>query len=169
MSEEIDFEQLVALLDRALTSKDPKVRKALKKFLFIAALATEEDDDAEIGPFKNLFDTIEDLKQRLATLENQNGLKYPNTWISPKVASPWYYYGGGATSVASGSTTKVLHGGGSYSSSVTPKGNSTITYTTPATFGNLDSYSNYSMASFDNPSAIDDALEELDDIAKDQL
>ncbi len=44
MQDEIDFEQLIELLDGALTSKNPKVLQALKKFLFIAALALPDND-----------------------------------------------------------------------------------------------------------------------------
>jgi len=63
--ENIDFDQLIDLLDRALTSKDPRVMKALKKFLFIAALATE-DTEAE-GPFRNIIRRIEALEAQSAS------------------------------------------------------------------------------------------------------
>ncbi len=101
MSEEqINFEQLIELLDRALVSKDPKVMRALKKFLFIAALATE--DTEEEGPFKNLIRRVEDLEARI-------NAPFPNTYTYPYDRNTWVGVGtgptyGGGTSTSSGST-----------------------------------------------------------------
>lgn len=84
MSDNIDFEQLIDLLDRALTSKDPKVISALKKFLFIAALATEETE--EEGPFANLVRRIEALEAA------QQSTKISD-WLPQSTQQPYWYAG----------------------------------------------------------------------------
>jgi hypothetical protein len=105
MSNDIDFDQLIELLDRALVSDDPKVQKALKKFLFIVALSTEEDEEA--GPLRDLISRIEDLERKVAGIP-WGGYQWPNT--SPTYPGPYWvgdnthYYGGG-TSTAGGTTT----------------------------------------------------------------
>lgn len=94
MSNDIDFDQLIDLLDRALTSKDPKVMQALKKFLFIAALATEETE--EDGPFKNILKRIEALEAQVNSVPYQwppNATPtYPGpTWIGDSTSgTKWY-------------------------------------------------------------------------------
>ena len=116
MSDEIDFDQLIELLDRALTSKDPKVISALKKFLFIAALATE--DTEEEGPFRNLVRRIEALEA--STAFRSSGGWFPNT------GSP--YYGNGTTTTWATSPSTHYYSGGSYTS----MGDATSSTTTTA-------------------------------------
>lgn len=141
MSQEIDFDQLIDLLDRALTSKDPKVMLALKKFLFIAALATE--DTEEEGPFKNLIRRIETLEQ------NQNNTytwtTYPNGPGSP--------YPGGGTWINAGSPTHYYNGGTSTTT--------TASYT-------IDDWNNFS-STIAKVDAIDENLEDLGKIASESL
>lgn len=69
MSNEIDLEQFIQVLDHALATDDVKIKKALRKFLFIAALAM--DEDPEPGPFTAMFEEMDDLRQRVKVLESQ--------------------------------------------------------------------------------------------------
>lgn len=94
MSDEIDFGQFVELLDKALTSKDPNIQKALKKFLFIASLAS--DDTPADGPFSKLLKSVEDLQRRLALLEAINAAQsnpgyFPNSapYTAPYQSPGW--------------------------------------------------------------------------------
>lgn len=118
MSQEIDFEQLIDLLDRALASKDPKVIKALKKFLFIAALATE--DTGETGPFAQMIERIADLERRVGTLEFPNYNPTPCTPMPGTAAPGWTWI----------NTTTDRSGIETGSTSVSAS--SSITYSTPA-------------------------------------
>jgi len=123
--ENINFEQLIDLLDRALTSKDPRVMQALKKFLFIAALATE-DTEAK-GPFKDLMDRIETLEAQVRMLQNPPGTY---TW-PPNTGQPiWYGYD---VDTAGNPIYKNLGGtstGGSSSTTFTSFNDTSGTYTT---------------------------------------
>ena len=106
MSDDIDFDQLIDLLDRALVSDDPKVKKALKKFLFIAALATE--DTEETGPLRDLISRIEELERKVNSYPYGGGYTWPPqttpTWYGPTwVGGGTHYYSGGS-STSSGST-----------------------------------------------------------------
>lgn len=64
---DIDFEQFMQVLDAALGSSDPNVKKSLRKFLFVAALAM--GDDIEPGPFSEMLKSIDKLNQRISELE----------------------------------------------------------------------------------------------------
>jgi hypothetical protein len=70
MSNEIDLDQFIQVLDHALATDDPKIKKALKKFLFIAALAME--GDPEPGPFTAMLDEMDDLRRRVKALESSS-------------------------------------------------------------------------------------------------
>ncbi|MEE8233125.1 MAG: hypothetical protein V3R41_00395 [Gammaproteobacteria bacterium] len=77
MSNDVDFDQFIKLLDGALASDDKNVKQALRKFLFVAAMVM--GDDTEPGPFTEMMETIDSLQQRLATLEMQ---------VSPTTSAP---------------------------------------------------------------------------------
>jgi len=83
MSNDIDFEQFIKLLDGALASDDKNVKQALRKFLFVAAMVM--GDDTEPGPFTQMMDTIDSLQQRLTQLEAQTNptTSIPSTWTYP--------------------------------------------------------------------------------------
>jgi hypothetical protein len=142
MSNDIDFDQLIDLLDRALTSKDPKVMQALKKFLFIAALATEESE--EKGPFADLIARIETLEAQVRNINYP-----PGTYTWPPNTSGqtiWYGYD---TDTAGNPIYKNLTGGSSSSTTTSmwigdPGGSTTTTY-----------------ASTDNTFTVSDAAETL--------
>ena len=79
---DVDFEQFIKLLDGALASDDKNVRNALKKFLFVAALAL--GDDTEPGPFTQMMETIDNLQRRISTLEQSTS--------KPHTTAPWITY-----------------------------------------------------------------------------
>ena len=114
MSDDIDFDQLIDLLDRALVSDDPKVKKALKKFLFITALATE--DTEESGPLRDLISRIEALEAKVNS-GGWGGYQWPPTTNTPM----WYTSNG--TGVIVGST------GNTTASTTTTFADTTSTYT----------------------------------------
>ena len=100
---DVDFEQFIKLLDGALASDDKNVRNALKKFLFVAALAL--GDDTEPGPFTQMMETIDNLQRRISTLESQKNSTqtYPNTpWIT--YTTPTIYPNIGTPGTAAGTT-----------------------------------------------------------------
>lgn len=129
MSNDIDFDQFIKLLDGALASDDKNVKQALRKFLFVAAMVM--GDDCEPGPFTEMMGTIDSLQQRLATLETQM-----NSATSTRTYPEWIGTGIGAsptfipttTGGTSGSLTTISGGG-----SITSSGNTTYTNLTGTT------------------------------------
>lgn len=146
--DDINFEQLVDLLDRALTSKDPKVMRALKKFLFIAALATE-DTEAE-GPFRNIMRRIEALEAK-----SQMGTY---TWPSYPPGQIWYNSGGTGGGTTTSSTTAYYK--------YIPDTN-----TAGTTFDSDDFYKSFPTVTCSTASSdiIDSELNDLEQMAKDSL
>jgi len=119
MSNDIDFEQFIQLLDGALASDDKNVKQALRKFLFVAAMVM--GDDTEPGPFTQMMDTIDELQHRLATLEGRlnPGTTTTDAW------TPITYTGIGTGSTSAGTshiTTPSTTGG-----SITSTGYTTFT------------------------------------------
>ena len=95
---EIDLEQFIQVLDHALATDDPKIKKALKKFLFIAALAME--GDPEPGPFTGMFEEMDDLRKRIRALETakqDNQTVYD--WYGSSSGTPTWKYSGGTSTV----------------------------------------------------------------------
>lgn len=145
MTEEVDLHHLIEMLDAALTSKDPTVQKALKKFLFIAALAMDNEEH-QPGPIERI---LNDLQQRITALENKTATyggvyqdEWKKTWVTPQY--PHVTWGGGTTI-----TTTAIGG---------PLNNGTITTTGTASGGGGGS-SNYI-------SSMKDAYKELADLKK---
>ena len=64
-----DFEQFITLLDAAIASDDPKIQKALKKFVFLIRLNLS-DEDCKPGPFTKMMETIDDLQRRVGQVES---------------------------------------------------------------------------------------------------
>ena len=86
--EELDLHHLIELLDAALVSTDPTVRKALKKFLFIAALAMDDGKEHIPGPIEKI---LADIQARLNTLEKRttlSGSQQGTTWTD----NTWKWY-----------------------------------------------------------------------------
>lgn len=72
--DEFDLEQFAKMLDDALNSNSPAVKKALSNFLLIAALCNaqqSEDQVRSLGPFEKLIRDCEELDRRVRTLERE--------------------------------------------------------------------------------------------------
>jgi hypothetical protein len=149
MSNEIDLDQFIQVLDHALAPDDPKVKKALKKFLFIAALAL--DGDPEPGPFTAMFDEMDELRRRMRSLEEMLAQKVTQTdyteWYGTSSSPTWINVGTGTStsgnvsinpSSTSGGTTNIT-GGSSCGGFVNP------TTTTVGTYGTLGGYSGFTI------------------------
>lgn len=120
MSNDIDFEQFIQLLDGALASDDKNVKQALRKFLFVAAMVM--GDDTEPGPFTQMMDTIDSLQQRLAQLEAQLS-------STTSGQSTWTYPNWGTTNIGTGtgiSSTGTVTGAAT-SGSIAGTGSATFT------------------------------------------
>lgn len=120
MTQDVDLHHLIEMLDAALTSKDPTVQKALKKFLFIAALAMDNEEHTP-GPIETI---LQDLQRRLAILESKNATyghpdEWKKTWVTPQY--PYTTWGGTTIGgpLTNGTTTTITTtagGSGSISS-----------------------------------------------------
>lgn len=165
MSNEIDFDQLIDLLDRALTSNDPKVMRALKKFLFIAALATE--DTEEEGPFANLIKRLEAVESQVASQPFQTypSPTYPGTGYPGGGSSPmWYNHGTGGgtttTTAISGNTHQYIPNTTTSGYCFTDDDTYNANFFTTPTSVTIDMSAQYQ---------IDQALADLDKMADDEL
>ena len=137
MSNDVDFEQSIKLLDGALASDDENVKEALRKFLFVAAMVL--GNDTKPGPFTKMMETMDDLQRRLHDLEHKdaNTTTTVTDWTGwPAPGSP--YWGGGSTGgpyiTYTNGTGSINTGGTSTTtastnavSTVTVNGNSTTT------------------------------------------
>jgi hypothetical protein len=87
-----EFNQFITLLDAACASDDPKITKALKKFMFLVRLNIS-DDEMEAGPFTKMMETIDSLQRRVSQLEQpannftQTDIKDWGTTTTPQ----WIY------------------------------------------------------------------------------
>ncbi len=70
---EIDLETFIDLFDTALASDNPAVKNALKKLLLIATIVDSEIDPKTkiAGPLRKCINEINDLRNRLKSLENK--------------------------------------------------------------------------------------------------
>jgi hypothetical protein len=70
MNNDFDLEQLATLLDSAINSDVPSVKKALSNFLMIAALCNTDDESKDgMRPFTTLIRDIARLNNRVNELE----------------------------------------------------------------------------------------------------
>jgi len=132
MSNDIDFEQFIKLLDGALASDDKNVKQALRKFLFVAAMVM--GNDTEPGPFTQMMDTIDALQRRIAALENQNTFTTTdNIWTTQEIGTG-IGTGSGTGIGWAGGTTGAITGGSATSTVFTTNATSNIsTITLPST------------------------------------
>lgn len=108
------FEQFIKLLDAALASDDPKIQKALRKFMFILSLNLS-DDECEPGPFSKMMDAIDDLQRRISAMElKDSGNDFTTTVTTwpPAFTSTTPYIapsttGGSITTTGTGTTNWV--------------------------------------------------------------
>lgn len=110
------FEQFITLLDAALASDDPKIKNALRKFMFIMALNLS-DDDCEPGPFSKMMDTIDDLQRRLGSLEMKDNNNFTTT--SPYGTQTWPYGVGIGTAASPPYIAPTTTGGSATSTGTT--------------------------------------------------
>ena len=85
MSNDVDIHELAKLLDSALASDNPSVKKALRNFMLIVSIVDSEFSESTIkGPFSELFNKIDQLSKRLDKLEYTDyNRAYKGTQISP--------------------------------------------------------------------------------------
>ena len=137
---EIDLEQFIQVLDHALATDDPKIKKALKKFLFIAALAME--GDPEPGPFTAMFEEMDDLRRRIKSLEDlqtQKMYDYTDYTYTNSGTPTWKYGGGTSTSgtVTIPTTTTTTGGTVTNTGTITSGGCTGFTAPTTSTWSTL--------------------------------
>ena len=69
MSEEVDLNQLAMLIDAALCSDKPAVKRALQNFLLVASIAEAEDSiPKEFTGFSDLISRLADLERLVIML-----------------------------------------------------------------------------------------------------
>lgn len=87
-----DLKQLFQLLDNALESDNPAVRKALKNLLLVSALSDTNNESSKKGILSSLLDELDCIKHRLTVLEvnsvdRDNRYKInPNTGYTPFIS-----------------------------------------------------------------------------------
>lgn len=113
--EDFDLERFVNLFDTAMSSDNPTVRKAFKNLMMVSALVESENQDPKIGPLRGLLKSVENLQQRVSSLEVNNNMSKaygptmttstPYTPLAPTWIAPTYTYAvgtGGAGGAGSG-------------------------------------------------------------------
>lgn len=99
-SSQTDVEQLIDIIDRALTSKDERVINALRSLMMITLLTDTNDEESgkrEIGPLRELLDGVNRLSRRMEQVEieisrvrQQSQMDSYNKW--PNNTGTDYYY-----------------------------------------------------------------------------
>ena len=89
-----DVEQLIDIIDRALTSKDERVINALRSLMMITLLTDTETAGNRIGPLADMLQTVDRLSKRVNELErevirNRNDNPWEDKWTS-KSATDYY-------------------------------------------------------------------------------
>ena len=64
-----EVRELARLIDLAINSDDPNVRRALSRLMTMVALIEEADRHIEPGPFEDLLNYIDQLSKRVRELE----------------------------------------------------------------------------------------------------
>ena len=85
-----ELERIINLFDEALTSKDPRVKNALRQLLMIVVLTSNEHEDRQYpvdkveGPLRQLHNDIYNLNRRVSDLERRSLQDYPKETSYPK-------------------------------------------------------------------------------------
>ena len=85
-----ELERIINLFDDALTSKDPRVKNALRQLLMIVVLTSNEHEDRQYpvdkveGPLRQLHNDIYNLNRRVSDLERRSLQDYPKETSYPK-------------------------------------------------------------------------------------
>ena len=104
MSEEVDLIQLAKLIDAALGSKNPSVKKALRNFLLVASIAESENEDTPAGPFQDYLVKVDELGREVSHIQSQLAHKNRNNSDHYYSANTWSDYS--TTSLRSTSVDK---------------------------------------------------------------
>lgn len=129
-----EFNQFITLLDAACASDDPKITKALKKFMFLVRLNIS-DDEMEAGPFTKMMETIDSLQRRVSQLENagnnftQTDITSPyTTTTTPQwIYNPTITTGSSYTAVTPNTSTNITLSGVGTSNGISSSSTGTIT------------------------------------------
>lgn len=111
-----EMEDLIKLIDYALASDNPTVKKALRNLLLVVSITEPVEDNTRQGPLagmqrdlSSLRSLVNDLHNKLQSLENKlyGGTRvYPSTPSYPNTSYP-YYPNTWITSTSSSSTGKT--------------------------------------------------------------
>lgn len=83
-----DFEQLVKVIDSALTSDNPAVQNALRSLLLISTIVSAEHPDQTLrhGPLSRMYEDMHNLARRISHMEDEiadlKRLHQPRTYTS---------------------------------------------------------------------------------------
>ena len=105
-----DFENLVKVIDTALTSDNPAVQNALRGLLLISTIVSAEHPDQVMknGPLARMYEDMHNLARRLSSLEDElNRLKWDQQrkQTEPFMPAPMPYTGTGVPPQTWPSTT----------------------------------------------------------------
>lgn len=91
-----DIQELARLIDTALASDNPSVKKALRNFMLIVSIVDSENTESTIkGPFSEMFRSIDSLTRRIEILErNDYNKAYKGTSINTYTTPTWINTGG---------------------------------------------------------------------------
>lgn len=93
-----DIEDLLQTLDVALTSDNPMVKKALKKFLFIVKMTEHEANEEKLGPYATLLGELQCINRRLDQLESRINSPWATGTYPGYPGGTYKWQGGTATS-----------------------------------------------------------------------
>ena len=95
-----DLEQLMDMLDQAMTSDDPRVKDTFRKLMMIVAL-TKVDDNQTPGPIKQMREKmleltiqIQSLRNEIQMIQQQLRTPYNPAPYNPAPYNPGYPYTG---------------------------------------------------------------------------
>ena len=88
---DFDMDRFIKLMDQAITSKDPRVKDALRSLLMIVALTDPEPEvsDNDVGPLRQLSESLWNLNRRLRTVEDELRQRKYEQQTSPQIPTPW--------------------------------------------------------------------------------
>lgn len=88
---DFDMDRFIKLMDQALTSKDPRVKDALRSLLMIVALTDPEPEarEEELGPLRQMVEDMWNINRRLNKVEDELRRQKFEQQTVPQVPSPW--------------------------------------------------------------------------------
>ena len=81
-AEDYDLERFIEMFDTAMTSRDPRVKQALRQLMMMVILTDSGDHEAEVrerdkGPLQEMFNDLRDLRRRVHEIERRMLSSYP--------------------------------------------------------------------------------------------